>query len=152
MGWNHICNLMWRLMWRLWNLINTWAYSWIIGWTGHQILTHFTRQGSLYFLRRLGSFNNYRKLLLMFYQTVVTSAFFCAVLCRGGNSKKRNSAHLDKVMRRAGSVMVTVVTAERRTLGKFAFILYNIHHSLHNVFTKQRTVFVVFVAHLLPHW
>ena len=45
-------------------------------------------QSRLYFLRRLGSFNICRKLLLMFYQSVVASVLFYAVVCWGGSIKK----------------------------------------------------------------
>ena len=45
-------------------------------------------QSKLYFLRRLRSFNICRKLLGMFYQTVVASVLFYAVVCWGGGIKE----------------------------------------------------------------
>ena len=74
----------------------------------------------------------------MFYQSVVASVIFYAVVCWGGSSKKRDSARLDRLVKRAGSV---VTVAERRTLDKLLSILDNAHHPLHNTFIRQRSVF-----------
>ena len=77
-------------------------------------------QSRLYFLRRLRSFNVCSKLLRMFYQSVVASVLFYAVVCWGGSIKKRDAGRLDKLVRKAGAVvgseldcLTTVV--ERRT-------------------------------------
>lgn len=64
-------------------------------WTPHMDIPRRKRQSRLYFLRRLGSFNICKKLLLMFYQTVVASVIFYAVVCWGENRKKRDRAQLD---------------------------------------------------------
>ena len=82
----------------------------------------------------------------MFYQSVVASVLFYAVVCWGGSSKKRDTGRLDRLVRRAGSVVGTeldslVTVAERRTLDKLLSILDNTHHPLHNTFTRQRSVF-----------
>ncbi|KAI4900264.1 hypothetical protein NFI96_005038 [Prochilodus magdalenae] len=50
---------------------------------------------------------DWRKLLQMFYQTVVSSCLFYAVVCWGGTVKKRDEMRLDKLVRRAGSVVDT---------------------------------------------
>ncbi|KAK3569879.1 hypothetical protein QTP86_006755 [Hemibagrus guttatus] len=49
-------------------------------------------QGQLYFLRRLASFNICKKLLQMFYQTVVACALFYAIVCWGGSIKKKDAS------------------------------------------------------------
>ncbi|GAA6098691.1 atrial natriuretic peptide receptor 3 [Tachysurus ichikawai] len=61
----------------------------------------------MYFLGKLASFNICKKLLQMFYQTVVASAFFYATLCWGGSIKKKDASHLDKLVKKAGSVVGT---------------------------------------------
>lgn len=38
-----------------------------------------------------GSFNIFNKLLIMFYQSIITSVFFYAVVCWRGNTKKRDA-------------------------------------------------------------
>ena len=103
-------------------------------------------QSRLYFLRRLRSFNICRKLLWMFYQSVVASALFYAVVCWGGSISKRNSNRLDKLIRRAGSVvgmnldpLVTVV--ERRSMKKLLAIMDNASHPLHTVISAQKSSF-----------
>ncbi|XP_051254013.1 uncharacterized protein LOC127362380 [Dicentrarchus labrax] len=103
-------------------------------------------QSRLYFLKRLGSFNICKKLLQMFYQSVVASVLFYAVVCWGGSSKRGDAGRLDRLVRRAGSVVGTeldslVTVAERRTLDKLLSILDNAHHPLHDTFTRQRSVF-----------
>ena len=62
-------------------------------------------QSRLYFLRRLRSFNVCSKLLGMFYQSVVASVLFYAVVCWGGSTKKRDAGRLDRLVRKAGSVV-----------------------------------------------
>ncbi len=102
-------------------------------------------QSKLYFLRRLRSFNVCRKLLWMFYQTVVASVLFYAVVCWGGSTSKRNSNRLDKLIRRAGSVIgmeldSLVTVAERRALNKLLAIMDDASHPLHTVIRAQRSL------------
>ncbi|XP_065809417.1 uncharacterized protein [Labrus bergylta] len=81
----------------------------------------------------------------MFYQSVVASVLFYAVVCWGGSSKKRDAAQLDRLVRKAGSVVDAeldslVTVAERRTLNRTLSIMDNTHHPLHSTFTRQRRV------------
>ena len=62
-----------------------------LDWTANVNTLHRKGQSRLYFLRRLGSFNICKKLLQMFYQSVVASVLFYAVVCWGGNSRKRDA-------------------------------------------------------------
>ncbi|KAK3541751.1 hypothetical protein QTP86_002393 [Hemibagrus guttatus] len=62
-------------------------------------------QSRLYFLRRPASFNICKKLMQMFYQTVVASALFCVAVCWGGSIKKKDASHLDKLVKKVGSIL-----------------------------------------------
>ena len=103
-------------------------------------------QSRMYFLRRLRSFNICSKLLSMFYQPVVASILFYAVVCWGGSTTKRDSSRLDKLIRRAGSVVgckldCLVTVAEERTTKKLLAILDDTSHPLHTVISNQRSSF-----------
>ena len=52
-----------------------------LDWTVNTDHLYKKGQRRLYFLRRLGSFNICRKLLWMFYQSLVASVFFYTVVC-----------------------------------------------------------------------
>ncbi|KAL0150163.1 hypothetical protein M9458_054590 [Cirrhinus mrigala] len=62
-------------------------------------------QSRLYFLRRLRSFNICRTMLKMFYESVVASAIFFAVVCRGSGLKVADANRLNKFNRKAASVV-----------------------------------------------
>ncbi|KAI3363544.1 hypothetical protein L3Q82_012147 [Scortum barcoo] len=103
-------------------------------------------QSRLYFLRRLASFNICKKLLQIFYQSVVASALLYAVVCWGGSLKKKDAARLDKLVRKAGSVVGTELdsltsVAERRTLNRLLSIIDNPSHPLHSAISRQRSSF-----------
>ncbi|XP_045927410.1 uncharacterized protein LOC123984521 isoform X2 [Micropterus dolomieu] len=77
--------------------------------------------------------------------SVEASVLFYAVVCWGRSSKKRDAGRLDRLVRRAGSVVGSeldslVTVAERRTLDKLLSTLDNAHHPLHNTFIGQRSV------------
>ncbi|KAI3360661.1 hypothetical protein L3Q82_002527 [Scortum barcoo] len=102
----------------------------------------------MYFLRRLlRSFNICSKLLQMFYQSVVASVLFYTVVCWGGSISKKDTSRLDKLIRRAGSVVGTkldslVTVAESRTLDKLLDIIYGQCQppSAHHVVSPVKTV------------
>ena len=82
----------------------------------------------------------------MFYQSVVASVLFYAVVCWGGSTTKRDTSRLDKLIRRAGSVVgmeldSLVTVAEERTLNRLLAVLDNASHPLHTVIIKQRSLF-----------
>ncbi|XP_051789625.1 uncharacterized protein LOC127529603 [Erpetoichthys calabaricus] len=103
-------------------------------------------QSRLYFLRRLASFNICNKMLQMFYQTVVVSALFYAVVCWRGSIKKRDTSRLDKLVRKAGSIVgmeldsLTSV-AERQALSRLLSIMENPLHLLNSIISRQRSSF-----------
>ena len=64
----------------------------------------------------------------------------------GGGASKRNSNRLEKLIRRAGSVVGSkldslVTVAERRTLNKLLAIMDDACHPLHTVISSQRSRF-----------
>ncbi len=103
-------------------------------------------QSRLYFLRRLGSFNICQNLSQMLYQAVIASVLFYAVVCWGGSIKRRDATRLDKLVRKAGSVVgaeldTLTSVAEKRIIGKMLSILDNVLHPLHQCFSRQRSSF-----------
>lgn len=115
-----------------------------LGWSVNMDKVYKKGQGRMYFLRRLASFNVCSKLLNMFYQSIVSSVIFYAVVCWGGSAKKKDTQRLNRLIKRAGSVMglsldsvETVV--EQRTLSKIRGILSNQSHPLYPVFSRQRS-------------
>ncbi|KAK7883856.1 hypothetical protein WMY93_026979 [Mugilogobius chulae] len=62
-------------------------------------------QSRMYFLRRLASFKVCSVLLNMFYQSIVSSVLFYAVVCWGGSARKRDTQKLNRIIRRVGSVV-----------------------------------------------
>ena len=82
----------------------------------------------------------------MFYQSVVASVLFYAVVCWGGSIKKRDVGRLDRLVRKAGAVVGSeldclTTVAESRTLCRLRTILDNVHHPLHRTLIGQRSIF-----------
>ena len=87
----------------------------------------------------------------MFYESVVASAIFFAVTCRGSGLKVADNNRLHKLIRRAGDVMgeeldnLTTVAertvAERRMLSKLKSILDNVKHPLYDTLAQRRSTF-----------
>jgi len=100
-------------------------------------------QSKLFFLRRLRSFNVCTKLLQMFHQSVVASVLFFAVVCWGGNTNTRDTGRMNKLVRKASSVVGVQLdnleeVAEGRTRRKLDSILENPSHPLHAELVKMR--------------
>ncbi|KAM4580370.1 uncharacterized protein PAE49_005246 [Odontesthes bonariensis] len=100
----------------------------------------------LYFLRKLRSFNVCSRMLETFYHSVVAGAIFFAAVCWGSSIRASDSNRLDKIIRKAGSVLgqkleslETVV--ERRTRKKLLSIMDNKQHPLHHTVDRQRSTF-----------
>uniref|UniRef100_A0A8B9GXH1 Reverse transcriptase domain-containing protein n=1 Tax=Astyanax mexicanus TaxID=7994 RepID=A0A8B9GXH1_ASTMX len=74
-----------------------------LDWTCNSDHLYRKSQSRLYFLRRLRSFNICKKLMWMFYQSVVASVLFYTVVCWGCSISKKDSSRLDKLIRRAGT-------------------------------------------------
>lgn len=117
-----------------------------LDWSKNSLVTYRRGQSRLYFLRRLRSFRVCNIMLRMFYESVVASAIFYAVVCWGGSMKVADMKRLNKLIRKAGSVvgeeldnMETVV--ERRTLSRLRSIMDNEDHPLYNVVDELRSTF-----------
>ena len=100
----------------------------------------------LFFLRKLRSFNVCSKMLEMFYQAVVASALYIAVVCWGSSIGAGDTSRLNKLIRKAGSIIGCKLDSlekvvERRTLKKLLSILDNPDHPLHHLLQGQRSTF-----------
>ena len=100
----------------------------------------------LYFLRRLRSFNVCNRMLQMFYESVVASTVFFAVVSWGAGIKAKDTNRLNKGIKNAGSVvgskLVTLEeVAEDRRLGSLLVITENVSHPLHQTLDKLKSSF-----------
>ncbi|XP_054642346.1 alpha-1,3-mannosyl-glycoprotein 4-beta-N-acetylglucosaminyltransferase A isoform X3 [Dunckerocampus dactyliophorus] len=94
-------------------------------------------QSRLHLLRRLRSFGVCRTLLRTFYDSVVASAIFYAVGCWRGGSTDRDRSRINRLIRRASSVLDGPLDSveevgERRMLAKLTSIMDNTSHPLHD--------------------
>ncbi len=76
----------------------------------------------------------------------MASVLFYAVTCWGGSIRKRDAGRLDRLVKKAGSVVgmeleTLTSTAESRTLNRLDSIMDNQHHPLHTIFTNQLSLF-----------
>ena len=110
----------------------------------------------LYFLRKLRSFNMCSKMLEIFYQSVVASVLFFAVVCWGSSIGASDTNRLKKLIRKAGSVIgckqdTLESVVERRTLKKPLSIMDNPLHPLHHTLVRQRSTFSKRLLQLCCH-
>ncbi|TWW56005.1 hypothetical protein D4764_09G0010550 [Takifugu flavidus] len=99
----------------------------------------------LYFLRRLRSFSVCSRMLYMFYQSVsLASTIFFAAVCWGAGIKAKDANRLNKLIKKAGSVvgcrLANEVVRDRMVL-KMRTIMDNPSHPLHNTMDKLRSSF-----------
>ncbi|TWW52968.1 hypothetical protein D4764_0216870 [Takifugu flavidus] len=100
----------------------------------------------LCFLRRLRSFSVCSRMLHMFYQSVMASTIFFAVVCWGAGIKAKDANRLNKLIKKAGSVVgcrldnLDEVVRDRMVL-KLRTIMDNPSHPLHNTVDKLRSSF-----------
>ena len=117
-----------------------------LDWSNNTEALYRKGQSRLFFLRRLRSFNVCNRMLQMFYQSVVASALFFAVACWGGGIKAGDANRLNKLVKKAGSVVGVKldsleVVAERRMRGMINAILENPSHPLHEELRLMRSTF-----------
>ena len=117
-----------------------------LDWTDNTEALYRKGQSRLFFLRRLRSFNVRGELLKLFYQTVVASALFFAVACWGGNAGTTGAGKLNKLVKKAGSVVGASLesleeVAEQRTRRKLQAILSNNTHPLNSDLEGMRSTF-----------
>ena len=97
-------------------------------------------------MRKLKSFNISTKLLNVFYQGILASVLFYAVLGWGGSISVEDKNRINKLIKRAGSVIglnpdVLEVTVEKRISSKLKIVLLFEGHPLHNLFKGLRSSF-----------
>ena len=117
-----------------------------LDWSSNTSAVFKRGQSRLYFLRKLRSFGVCTKLLWTFYQSVVASAIFYSVVCWGNSINKTAINKLNKLVKKAGSVIglkldTLEVVAEKRTLNKLLAVMDNASHPLHCAVEKQRSTF-----------
>ena len=117
-----------------------------LDWTDNTDSLYKKGQCRLYLLRRLASFGVSRPLLRTFYDTVVASMVFYAVVCWGGGCSERDKNRLNRLIKRASSVCgcpldSIEVVGERRTLSKLSAIIRNSSHPLHQTVNSLRSTF-----------
>ncbi len=93
----------------------------------------------LYFLRRLRSLNFSNRMFRMFYQSVVASTIFYAAVCWGEGIKARDANRLNKLIKKAGSVIGSKEMVEDRKLAKLLAIMDNTSRPLHSMTAKQKS-------------
>ena len=76
-----------------------------LDWTKNTVAVFKKGQSRLYFLRRLRCFNIYRTMLQMFYHSVESSGIFYAVVCCDSRLRAADANRLNKLIRKAGSVL-----------------------------------------------
>ncbi|KAI4903673.1 hypothetical protein NFI96_008971 [Prochilodus magdalenae] len=117
-----------------------------LDWSSNTSAVFKRGQSRLYFLRKLRSFGVCTKPLWTFYQSVVASAIFYSVVCWGNSINKTAINKLNKLVKKAGSVIglkldTLEVVAEKRTLNKLLAVMDNASHPLHCAVEKQRSTF-----------
>ena len=103
-------------------------------------------QSRLFHLRKLRSFDISRSLLHVFYQGILASVLFFAVLCWGGSITVADKNRINKMIKKAGSVIglppdSLETTITKRTRRKLNTILSFEGHPLYSVFNAQRSSF-----------
>ena len=98
----------------------------------------------LYFLRKLRSFNVCSKMLEIFFQSVVASAIYSAVVCWGSNISARDTNRINKLIRKAGTIVGQNLETfesvrDRRSLNKLLSILDNPSHPLHDTLQSRQS-------------
>ncbi|XP_060900327.1 mucin-2-like [Labrus mixtus] len=103
-------------------------------------------QSRMFFLRRLRSFSVCSRLLKTFYQSVVASTLFFAVVCWWGGIKTGEASRLNKLVKKARSVVgleqdSLEAVAERRMKDRIIAILDNSPHPLHDELWQMSSSF-----------
>ena len=117
-----------------------------LDWTDNTDALYKKGQSRLFFLRRLRSFDVCNRLLRMFYQSVVDSVLFFAVACWGSSAKKGEMGRLNKLVKKASSVVGEKMDSveevgERRMGDKLLSILENPSHPLYAELSQRRSCF-----------
>ncbi|TWW67365.1 hypothetical protein D4764_02G0004060 [Takifugu flavidus] len=115
-------------------------------WSTNTDAVYKKAMGTFYFLRRLRSFSVCSRMLHMFCQSVMASTIFFAVVCWGASIKAKDANRLNKLIKKAGSVVgcnlanLDEVVRDRMVL-KVRTIMDSPSHPLHNTVDKLRSSF-----------
>ncbi|KAI4879016.1 hypothetical protein NFI96_030874 [Prochilodus magdalenae] len=117
-----------------------------LNWSVNTTALHKKGQSRLYLLRRLRSFGVQGALLRTFFHTVVASAIFYGVVCWGSSISTADRKRLDKLLKRAGSVLGSPLdpvqgVGDRRMLAKLASMLENDSHPMHETLAALSSSF-----------
>ena len=115
-----------------------------LDWSVHTDAAYKKGQSRLFFLRKLTSFQVCNDMLYLFYQSVVASAVFFAVVCWGSCMTARDRNRLDKLVRKCVSVLGRRVVSvgdlvEDRTRKMMKAIIRNRSHPLHDTVVAQQS-------------
>ena len=113
-----------------------------LDWKMHSSATLKKSQSRMFFLRKLRSFNVSRPILNTFYNGILASVLFYAVVCWGSCLAVEDRNRLNKLIRKAGSVIGLSQSAledviEQRTMRKIKRIVSQDDHPLHSFFIKS---------------
>ena len=117
-----------------------------LDWRNNTEAVYKKGQSRLFLLRRLKSFNVCSRLLYMFYQSVVSSILLYAVVCWGGGIKAWELNKLNKITKKASSVVGLRIeglqsVAERRIKLKLKSIMANPSHPLYGDLQDRASTF-----------
>jgi len=90
-------------------------------------------QSHLYFLRGFRSFSVCSDMMCMFYHTIIESALFYAVVCWGSCTTDKNCGHLNKLVKKASSVV------GRRLDPLSAVVVQRMRRKLYSVLENNHT-------------
>ena len=117
-----------------------------LNWSMHAKSVYKKVQSRLFFLRKLRSFNVCNKMLNMFYQTVVSSVLTFAIVCWGRSVGVSDRGKLNKLIKKAGSVVGQKLenielTFEKRLLKKVLKIQGDELHPMYCILLERRSSF-----------
>ena len=103
-------------------------------------------QSRLFFLRKLRSFDVSRPLLHMFYQSILASVLFYAVVCWGNGLKTEDKNKINKLIRKAGSIIGVMPDPlekilDKRMGQKIRRIMNCVDHPMQTVFSALKSSF-----------
>ena len=130
-------------------IVSTYKYLGVVidnklNWGQHIDKVFKKTQSRLFFLRKLRSYNVCNRMLLMFYQTVVSSVMTFALVCWGGNATGRDLDRLNKLIKKAGSCVglhldnLGSILADRQ-LRKAIKIQKDDGHPLHSTLVQYKS-------------
>ncbi len=117
-----------------------------LNWKRNSEVVFKKAQSRLFFLRKLSSIGIGRKLLYVFYQGILASVLFYSVLCWGGSITVEDKNRINKMIRKAGSIIVFIpdsleVIVEKRTRATLKMIFNSEGHPLNYIFSGLKSSF-----------